>query len=320
MRYSYLILALILSSCFSLENSTLPSHTGAVNEIVIVIDDPLWEGACGDSLRHYLNSEVPGLSWIEPLFDIIQINSTDFGRIFETHRNLIIVQKGQKTKVYFNVKPYSHNQWFCIIEYETASDLQKILGEYLPIISHQIEQKEQQRYNSAGPPKKPLASAVKKFNLNFALPNKYKAVLDTNGFSWYEYNPKDKEIIKGVFVYEYAGVRTFNATTLLMSRDSVLKQFVLGVSDSSYMTTEHQYSPHVSTHNHDNMPILKVKGLWKMSNAFMGGSFVSNFINDTANNRVLALEGFLFSPGKDKRNRMKELEWLISDFKIHSSN
>ena len=320
MHYSYLILALILSSCFSLENSTLPSHTGAVNEIVIVIDDPLWEGACGDSLRHYLNSEVPGLSWTEPLFDIIQINSTDFGRIFETHRNLIIVQKGQKTNVYFNVKPYSRNQWFCIIEYETASDLQKILGEYLPIISHQIEQKEQQRYNSSGSPKKPLPSAVKKFNLNFALPNKYKAVLDTNGFCWYEYNPKDKEIIKGVFVYEYVGVRAFNATTLLMARDSVLKQFVLGVSDSSYMTTEHQYSPHVSTHNHDNMPILRVKGLWKMSNAFMGGSFVSNFINDTTNNRVLALEGFLFSPGKDKRNRMKELEWLISDFKIHSLN
>ena len=104
-----------------------------------------------------------------------------------------------------------------------------------------------------------------------------------------------------------------------MSRDSVLKQFVLGVSDSSYMTTEHQYSPHVSTHNHDNMPILKVKGLWKMSNAFMGALLLV-FINDTANNRVLALEGFLFSPGKDKRNRMKELEWLISDFKIHSSN
>ena len=105
-----------------------------------------------------------------------------------------------------------------------------------------------------------------------------------------------------------------------MARDSVLKQFVLGVSDSSYMTTEHQYSPHISMHNYDKLQILRVKGLWKMTNAFMGGSFVSNFICDTTNNRVLALEGFLFSPGKNKRNRMKELEWLISDFKIHSSN
>lgn len=319
MRNSYLILVLILSSCLSFDNTSLPSYTGAVNEVVIVIDDPLWEGACGDSIRHYLNSEVPGLSWIEPLFDIVQINTSDFGRIFETHRNLIIVQKGEKTNIYFNTKPYSRNQWFCIIEYETASDLQKVLGEYLPIISHQIEQKEQERYDFVGPPKKSLPSAAKKFNLNFGLPNKYKSVLDTNGFSWFEYNPPDKEIIKGVFVYEYAGVRPFNATTLLMARDSVLKQFVLGVSDSSYMTTEHQYAPHVSIHNHDNLQILRVKGLWKMSNAFMGGSFVSNFICDTANNRVLALEGFLFSPGEDKRNRMKELEWIISDFKIRSS-
>jgi len=28
----------------------------------------------------------------------------------------------------------------------------------------------------------------------------------------------------------------------------------------------------------------------------------------------------LFNPGEEKRNSLQELEWLISDFKIQSSN
>ena len=68
------------------------------------------------------------------------------------------------------------------------------------------------------------------------------------------------------------------------------------------------------------LEVLKVRGLWKMQNGFMGGPFISNFINDKLNDRVLVIEGFLFNPGKEKRNSLQELEWLISDFKIQSSN
>ena len=55
-------------------NFILPSYTGAINEVVIVIDESLWEGACGDSLRQSFSTEVPGISWDETLFDVIQIN------------------------------------------------------------------------------------------------------------------------------------------------------------------------------------------------------------------------------------------------------
>ena len=135
-----------------------------------------------------------------------------------------------------------------------------------------------------------------------------------------EFNPLDREIIKGIFVYEYPSINTFNSQTILSARDSVLQKYVFGSSDGSYMTTENLYPPHISIHTINMLEVLKVRGLWKMQNGFMGGPFISNFINDKLNDRVLVIEGFLFNPGEEKRNSLQELEWLISDFKIQSSN
>ena len=320
MRYLYFSLVFFISSCVGEGTSLLPSNTGAINEVVIVIDDPIWYGASGDSLRQSLSSEVPGISWSEPLFDVIQINSTAFSRIFKTHRNLLIVQMGQQSKVYFDTKTYAQNQWLCIVEYQTIEDLPRLLGQYAPIMAYQIEQKEQERYTAILPPKRQSEVLRKGFNLHFGLPSEYKLVLDTNRFCWFEYNPPDKEIIKGVFVYEYPSTSSFNSNIILSARDSVLQQFVFGSSEGSYMTTERLYPPYISTHTHNALEGLKVKGLWKMQNAFMGGPFVSHFLNDTINDRILVIEGFLFNPGEDKRNSLQELEWLISDFKIQSSN
>lgn len=320
MRHLYFSLVFFISACVGEGSSVLPSHTGAINEVVIVVDEHIWDGASGDSLRQSLSTEVPGISWSEPLFDVIQINSTAFNRIFKTHRNLVIVQKGSQSKVYFDTKPYAQNQWLCVVEYQTVEDLPMLLGQYAPIMAYQIGQKEQERYMAILPPKRQSKVLSKGFNLNFGLPGEYKLVLDTNRFCWFEYNPLDKEIIKGVFVYEYPNNTSFNSTTILMARDSVLQQFVFGSSEGSYMTTERLYPPYISTYTHNTLEGLKVKGLWKMQNAFMGGAFVSHFLNDTIHDRVLVIEGFLFNPGEDKRNSLQELEWLISDFKIQSSN
>ena len=320
MRHLNFCLAFFISACVGEGTSVLPSHTGAINEVVIVIDDPIWYSASGDSLRQSLSSEVTGISWSEPLFDVIQINSTAFSRIFKTHRNLVVVQKGQQSKVYFATKTYAQNQWLCIVEYQTIEDLPRLLGHYAPIMAYMIGQKEKERYTAILPPKRQSDALSKSFNLNFGLPSEYKLVLDTNRFCWFEYNPPDKEIIKGVFIYEYPITSSFNSNTVLSARDSVLQQFVFGSSEGSYMTTERLYPPYISTYTHNVLEGLKVKGLWKMQNAFMGGAFVSHFLNDTINDRILVIEGFLFNPGEDKRNSLQELEWLISDFKIQSSD
>lgn len=320
MRYFIFSIIFFLTACLGNDSSVLPSHTGAINEVVIVIDDHLWDGVYGDSLRSSLTTEVPGISWAEPLYDVVQINSAAFSRIFRTHRNLLIVQKGKTSKVYFNSKPYARNQWFCVVEYKSLEDLAILLGQYAPIMAYSIGEKERYRYTSTLLNKRLRSSVNDRFKFALSLPTEYELVLDTNHFNWFEYNPKDKEIIKGIFIYDFPLSSSFNSATVLSARDSVLKQFVAGSTDGSYMTTERLYPPYISTYTQGQFSGLSVKGLWKMQNAFMGGAFVAHYLQDTLNNRGLAIEGFLFNPGEDKRNSLQELEWLISDFKIQSLN
>ena len=52
-----------------------------------------------------------------------------------------------------------------------------------------------------------------------------------------------------------------------------------------------------------------------MQNAFMGGSFITHFIKDTTNNRILVIEGFLFNPGEDKRDKMQLLQLVLESAK-----
>jgi len=60
---------------------------------------------------------------------------------------------------------------------------------------------------------------------------------------------------------------------------------------------------------------LEIKGIWKMQNDFMGGPFVAHYLHDTVHQKVIAIEGFLFNPGFNKRDRMQLLQLVLESAK-----
>ncbi len=310
----YIFISVLFFAC---QNQTvLPSFSGAVNEVVVVADDNIWESKEADTLRLSLSAEVEGLAWKEPTFDVIQIPKAAFSRFFQTHRNIIIIQKAEQSKIAFKPKLFSQNQWMCVIEYRTKKELQQLLNQYAPVITYEIQQKEKSRFLSSSVGLTPSAPAKDKFGLSLRLPKEFSLALDTNNFLWFQYSPKDLELIKGVFVYSFALDGSLSSKAILSARDSLLKQFVQGQVDSSYMTTEYLYTPFVSTYENEGITTFNTKGLWKMENAFMGGPFVSYAFQDSTRKRAIVIEGFLFNPGVDKRNALQELSWIISEAKI----
>src|SRR5690606_29429489 len=51
----------------------LQDSVGAINTLAVVIDNDMWKGAVGDTIRKYYAAEVIGLPWVEPLFSIHQM-------------------------------------------------------------------------------------------------------------------------------------------------------------------------------------------------------------------------------------------------------
>ncbi len=71
----YLLLILLgISACGNKEKKAYkPESIGAINQLAVVIEDPLWESEVGDKIRQYFAAPVVGLTWDEPLFSIEQM-------------------------------------------------------------------------------------------------------------------------------------------------------------------------------------------------------------------------------------------------------
>ena len=55
--------------------------------------------------------------------------------------------------------------------------------------------------------------------------------------------------------------------------------------------------------------------IWKTNNISMGGPFVSYVLVDESLNRMYYFEGFLYSPGVDQRELIRELDIILRTFK-----
>src|SRR5690606_23637906 len=81
-------------------SSFLPGYTGNEGEMVVVMNQQLWDGTTGDSIAALLLRPLTGLPQIEPIMKTVFVSSSNFSRIFQTHRNLLFVSltDGANTK------------------------------------------------------------------------------------------------------------------------------------------------------------------------------------------------------------------------------
>ena len=85
-------------SCIQKKDSKTAKTSGKINAISVIIDDPLWNGEIGDSIRNKFASSVIGLPQEEPLFNINQFPLKLLEGYMTNSRNIIVVKKEAKNK------------------------------------------------------------------------------------------------------------------------------------------------------------------------------------------------------------------------------
>ena len=94
--FLFVLIPILLFSCKK-ENDDLPRKTkGKINSISVIIDDQLWNGEVGDSIRNKFASPVIGLPQEEPLFTINQYPVKLMEGFMTDNRNIIVVKKSKK--------------------------------------------------------------------------------------------------------------------------------------------------------------------------------------------------------------------------------
>ena len=96
MKKTLVILSLfmIFSSCKekNKENTVIIESNGRMNHVLLVIDNSQWKTEVGAKLKEIIGTPVIGMPQQENQFDITQVPSDSFGRMFKSSRNILIVQ------------------------------------------------------------------------------------------------------------------------------------------------------------------------------------------------------------------------------------
>ncbi|RZJ67962.1 MAG: DUF4837 family protein [Flavobacterium sp.] len=314
-----LFLLLLLPFAFAAcDKKVDKSATSAkINEVSIIIDDQLWKGEIGDSLRNKFASPVIGLPQEEPLFTINQYPVKLFEGYMTDSRNIIVIKKGEP---YYEIREdqFTKPQNVVYIHGKTTAQILDTIEKNYPTIIQKIRATEirqaQQQLSKHLPNDKSLD---KKFKIALDIPQDYKIVMQRRRFLWFK-----KEITSGsmsVIAYEVPASRfgrDLTVNDIVKSRDSIGKRYIHGTKRNTEMVTENSYAPYFATVKLDGRTALETRGNWELNNDFMSGPFLNYCIYDGAKNRYIVIEGFCYAPSREKRDLMFELEAMLKSVRF----
>ena len=295
------------------------TSTGRINGLTIIINDQLWNGEVGDSLRKKFASPVDGLPQEEPLFTINQYPSKaiDANKIYS--RNLLIVNKDDKNRFRIEVDEFAKPQNVVHLAGNSNEEIIEELEHNFDAIIKKFKQTEileTQKVISLS-----LLSDKKirnKFKVSLKLPSTYKTALSRANFIWLK-----REILSGnnnILIYKVpfkSILKNDNVSNnIIKIRDSIGALYIHTRVRNSKMITEESYSPYFLKTLLDGKRTFETKGTWELKGDYMSGSFIDYAIVDRSKRKFIIIEGFCYAPSTDKRDLMFELEAIIKSIKI----
>lgn len=294
----------------------LPGTTGKAGELVVVMDDALWEAPLGDSVHAALTASVYGLPQPEPMFDAVHIRTEAFTKIFQTHRNILMmnVVAGQSPSIEVRTDVWATPQLVIEAMAPDAEELMRLFEVNRDRITAHFLKKEEER-NRESYRKQPMHDAVDALqthmHVNLPIPKGFKVISQKDDFVWVRYDTKD--INQSILVYSepYTRQNTFTEEGMIAVMDAFCKVNVPGSVDGSFMKTFLEYPPRFAETTVSDVYASELRGLWNVEGDIMGGPFICYAFLDEPRNRVVYLHGFVFAPGKDKRNLMVQLRSIL---------
>ncbi|MET2985908.1 DUF4837 family protein [Aureibaculum conchae] len=315
---SIVLVSVFFISCNSKNTElTLKESNSRINHLTIVIENDLWKGQIGDSLREIIGAPVLGLPQEETQFTVNQVTPTAFSNLFKRNRNILFIGIDDKEGYYLKNNVYAAPQLTMTIFGKDTNSLKKLIQEHKKDIISVFKdsdlalyQKEKTRSHLDVKNIKTLTN----FGVKLNIPHDYAIVDDTGDFLWLR-----QEISKGslnIIAYTLPlTVKDSIAKNIVKIRDTIGKKHIPGPSEGTFMITEAAYTPFTKEVEFGNKPAFETRGTWEVPKEFMAGPFLNYTILDKENNRLLVFEGFTYAPSINKRDFMFELEAIIKTLK-----
>ena len=318
-----LLCALIIMSAVSCKKTTKglrPVVTGGAGEVLVLINDALWEGAVGDTLKSILNDTQLGLPQDEPVLDIIHLSHDAFSSMFKTHRSILdlrVSSKVEKNTVAVKDELYAKTQSFMKIEAKDNNAMIKLLEENRnKIVAYFLlgERNRKIKTFRRNVVQEIFEKVKSKHQFTLSFPAGYTINKDEPDFLWISNETPTTSQGMFIYSYDYLSEDMFSKEQVIKRRNNLLKKYVPGPTEGSYMGTEMSYPILFRQFDFNGNYACETRGLWKVENDFMGGPFVSITYLDEKNNKVICMDSYVYYPNNNKREMLRELEAIMYSY------
>ena len=330
-RISLIVAALFLltslSSCFDDKEKEIKKSrsVGGTSEILMVTqNDEQWNGQMGQAVRDFFEVEQYGLPQPEKNFKVSHINLDALNDMFKKHRNLIIAKIDEDIK---NPLVETQRNWMSEPQFViriTASSPESWVRTFetqkdgLKLIFDDNERKRFQDFFRPTTDVKIVNRLKKKFGVSMNVPEGYFIGIDENNFMWIRNEQDDKSMAFMIYELPYKDTADLNPDNIIKVRDSIVKKYIPGPVDGSYMTTDKEFIKPVF----ETLPkfpagyAVETRGLWNVVGDFMAGPFVSYSIVDPTSSKIITAEGWVYYPNKEKRDLLRQQESILYTLKF----
>ena len=333
-------------------NSTLlPNASGENNEMLIIMDSTKFKGEIGRLLVGTYGSYIYGLPQPENNFDLIFIRPRNFNSILKYAKNIVVAFslegnsldskilrkefneksidkiKNDSSIFFFKRKDqYAKGQTILYLFSKTDNELINKIKKNKKMLLKYFQNEVSIRTSKEIFSKVEANISNKLFNdhrIKIKIPFGYDLAKNNNNFFWLRYLEPDYE--KNIFVYyeDYVDnqFKHFGDFVQEKNIDKIRKKISLKyLKDSEkpeiYMSIQKMLPVETNIINFKGKYSLESKGLWKLSDISGGGPFHSFVIYDKEINRIYYIEGYVYAPGRKKRDLMQEIASILWTFEI----
>ncbi len=326
--FAFAFVSTVLMSC-DVSQQAKPGYTGTSGELVVVAPTQFWKNGLEDSVNNVFATAFPYLPQSEPRYTLFWYSPDNFESILRRHRNVLYINvndtvQSPSAKLY--KEKWAKDQLLMWLNGESVQDIYALLKERGTALVGQLAKKERDRkiaFFSNVPNKEVTQLLADNFGVHLNVPDDYEIGFKKEDFLWVTAKKYRKlsgvshDIISNVVVYRkpYNSDSAFTKATLLADRAEFMKN-VPGPSEGTYVTVQSGIEPGYRLQRFKGAYAAEIRGLWRTTESFMGGPFVSLSVLNEKKGEIITVEGFVYAPKFDKREYLREMEAILYSLKF----
>lgn len=316
-------ITILFVACNNPKYKNVPISHGNPGELVIVMSNESFKSEAGDTLRAIFHADCPGVPMEENIMDMYQIPYNEFIEQNLYHRNIIfqeIKPDAPEAKITIIKDRYAQKQIFVNVLAPNQAEFVKIVSKNRDNLVKLFVEADRDRWvnqllqqNNKTISKKILD----KYSVSITIPTNYVLSEYRDEFAWVSNETKYYSMNILVYTWPISDTSSLDREYLIAMRNSVLKENIPGEREGSHMSTETKYDyPYYELISHKNQETGILRGCWKVQGDFMGGPFVSYTKFDRPRNRMVCVEGFVYHPNEETRDKIRLLEGPLFTFDL----